>query len=60
MSSSNTDTSFKSGIIAFILIAIGYKVRFDTLSVDVSYESKNTFTGNTIIGRILGAGLTMS
>ena len=57
LSASNTDASLKDIVVSFVGIAVGDKVRNDTLTIDIADEAEDALTTNTVEGTVGRAGL---
>lgn len=57
LSTFNADTGLEGGIVSFVLVAVGDKVGFDTVSIGVSDVSDEALADNSVVGLIGSAGL---
>lgn len=56
----DADTGLESGIISFVVVAVGDEVGLDTVSIDVSDVADKALADNTVVGLVGSAGLAGS
>jgi hypothetical protein len=56
----DADAGLESGIISFVVVAIGGEVRFHAISIDVSGVSNIALANDAVVGLVCSAGLARS